>query len=436
MRAKFNVRFLALLLWWFAGAGWASTPDIQSWTTSKGAKVLFVQANDLPMLDIRVVFDAGSARDGDQPGLAAFTNGMLTEGAGEWDADSLARRVEDRGIALGSGSLRDMAWVSVRTLSEEPTRDVAVATLATVLAAPRFDDSAIERVRQQMIVSRRQALQSPGKVASERFYKALYGSHPYAHPPGGTKTSLQAIDKGALRQFHLSHYVASNAVIAMVGDVDRLLAEEIAERLTADLLPGRHALPVIPAEAVPGGELRQEFPSSQTTVLVGQLGMARGDPDYFPLYVGNHALGGSSLVSLLGEEVRNKRGLSYSVYSYFSAMRAPGPFLMIAQTKNDKADESLEVMQATLKRFTEDGPSEVMLESSKKNLVGGFPLKISSNAKIVEYISMIGFYGLPLDWLDTLSGKIAAVTLEDVRSAFRRRVDPARSIAVMVGGSG
>jgi len=152
MRAKFNVRFLALLLWWFAGAGWASTPDIQSWTTSKGAKVLFVQANDLPMLDIRVVFDAGSARDGDQPGLAAFTNGMLTEGAGEWDADSLARRVEDRGIALGSGSLRDMAWVSVRTLSEEPTRDVAVDTLATVLAAPRFDDSAIERVRQLMSV--------------------------------------------------------------------------------------------------------------------------------------------------------------------------------------------------------------------------------------------------------------------------------------------
>lgn len=435
MATRVKTLFLLVLFACIAVRVEAGTPKIQSWSTSKGAKVLFVQEKGLPILDIRVVFDAGSARDGGHAGLAAFTNGMLTEGAGEWDADALAQRLEDRGIVLGSGSLRDMAWASVRTLSEQATRDVAVDTLSRVLAAPRFDDTAIARVREQMIVARRQSLQSPATVASERFYKALYGSHPYAHPPGGTEASLQLIDKDMLERFHRTWYVAANATIAMVGDIDRDVAAAITEQLTADLPPGRHASPLAGPDPVPGGELREEFPSSQTTVLVGQLGIARGDPDYFPLYVGNHALGGSSLVSLLGEEVRNKRGLSYSVYSYFSAMRAPGPFLMLAQTKNDKADETLQVMRETLQRFIEDGPSERMLESSKKNLVGGFPLKIANNAKIVEYIAMIGFYDLPLDWLDTLTEKIEAVRLEQVSDAFRRHLDPTRNISVVVGGS-
>jgi len=435
MQNRLIAPLLALVFACCSGSLLAGTPEIQSWTTAKGTKVLFVAAPDLPMLDIRVVFDAGSARDGEHAGLAAFTNGMLTEGAGEWDADALARRVEDRAIMLGSGSRRDMAWVSVRTLSEKHTRDIAVDTLGTVLALPRFDEGATERVRQQMIVARRQALQSPATVASERFYKALYGTHPYAHPPGGSEDSLGQIGRDQLRQFHSRYYVAANAVIAMVGDIDRSEAEAIVETLTDGLQKGRHAPPLAEPARVKGGELREAFPSSQTTLMIGQLGMARGDPDYFPLYVGNHALGGGSLVSLLGDEVRNKRGLSYSVYSFFSAMRAPGPFLMVAQTKNDKADESLRVMRDTLQRFIEVGPSEVMLESSKKNLIGGFPLKIASNSDIVEYISMIGFYDLPLDWLETLTDKIAAVDLDQVLSAFRRRVDPGNSIVVAVGGT-
>jgi zinc protease len=185
---------------------------------------------------------------------------------------------------------------------------------------------------------------------------------------------------------------------------------------------------------VKGGELRQTFPSSQTHIYLGQSGVARHDPDYFPLYVGNHVLGGSSLVSILGEEVRNKRGLSYSVYSYFSPMRAKGPFLMVAQTKNAQASEALDVMRETLQQFIDNGPSEAQLEASKRNIIGGFPLKIADNGKIVEYISMIGFYGLPLNWLDTLTDKVAAVTALQVRDAFKRRIDPANSIAVVVGG--
>jgi len=411
-----------------------ATPQIHSWITSKGAKVLFVQADALPMLDVRVVFDAGSARDGELPGLAAFTNSMLTEGAGAWDAGELARRVEDRGIRLGSGSLRDMGWVSLRTLTEAETLEVAVDTLSKVLAEPRYDADAIERVRQQMQIGLRQALQSPGSIASRRFFRTLYADHPYAHPSDGTEESLAAIREGDLRTFHRQYYVAANAVIAMVGAIDREQAEQLAEQVTAGLQRGQHApgLPEVPQ--VSGGELRQTFPSSQTHIYVGQIGVSRHDPDYFPLYVGNHVLGGSSLVSILGEEVRNKRGLSYSVYSYFSPMREQGPFLMVAQTKNAQAGEALEVMRDTLGEFIANGPSDDQMESAKRNIIGGFPLKIANNSKIVEYISMIGFYELPLDWLDTLTDKVAAVTGEQVRDAFKRRIDPADGIAVVVGG--
>ena len=424
---------LGLMLLGLAMAAQAA-PHIQSWTTQKGAKVLFVQADDLPMLDIRVVFDAGSARDGELPGLAAFTNSVLTEGAGEWDAGALARRVEDRGIRLGSGSLRDMGWLSVRTLSEPQTLEVAVETLSKVISSPRFDEDAVERVRQQMQIGLRQAEQSPGSIATRRFYRTLYADHPYAHPPEGTEESLTAINTALLRGFHQKHYVAANAVITMVGAIDRQQAEQIAEQLTAGIQRGQHAPALPDAPDVKGGELRQSFPSSQTHIYVGQLGVARHDPDYFPLYVGNHLFGGSSLVAILGEEVRNKRGLSYSVYSYFSPMRANGPFLMVAQTQNAKAGEALDVMRDTLAEFIENGPSEEQLEQAKRNIIGGFPLKIASNGKIVEYISMIGFYNLPLNWLDTLTDKVDAVSAAQVRDAFRRRIGPANNIAVVVGG--
>jgi zinc protease len=412
-----------------------AAPQLQSWVTSKGTKVIYVQADALPMLDIRVVFDAGSARDSKLPGLASFVNGMLTEGTSKWDADALATRVEDQGIRLGSGSLRDMAWLSVRTLTEPAVMDIAVDTLAKVIGDPRFAEQDIERLRQQMLIGLRQSLQSPGTVAARRFYRTLYGDHPYAHPSSGTEKSLQKISKQDLGLFHRTHYVAANAVIAMVGAVDRKTAEALAERVTEGMQRGQ-AAPALPEVAlVKGGELRQSFPSSQSHIYVGQKGVTRQDPDYFPLYVGNHILGGSGLVSVLGEEVRNKRGLSYSVYSYFSPMRVAGPFLMVAQTKNARATQALEVMQQVLKKFITEGPSQEQLTATKRNLIGGFPLKVASNSKIVEYISMIGFYDLPLDWLDTLTRKIEAVTLEQVRDAFQRRLDPQHNIAVIVGGA-
>ena len=413
-----------------------ASPDIQSWTTKNGARVLFVEAPEIPMLDIRVVFDAGSARSADKPGLSTLTNALLSEGAGDWSADQIAERLESVGANLNSGALRDMAWVGMRSLTEPRALEVALETQAAMIARPRFAGEDLERLRKTLLVSLSRDEQSPGSVASKAFYRQLFGDHPYAIDSDGTRASVEQLDRKALVTFHQRYYVANNATLALVGAISRQQAEQIAERLVGGLPSGERPAPLPPVEALTRAGMQQiDFPSSQSHLLVGQPGMKRGDPDYFALYVGNHILGGSGLVSILSDEIREQRGLSYSVYSYFSPMRELGPFQMGLQTKTEQAGEALKVLRATLNRFVEQGPSEAQLKAARDNITGGFPLRIASNSKIVEYIAMIGFYDLPLDYLDRFTRRVEAVTVEAIRDAFQRRVHPDRLVTVIVGQS-
>jgi zinc protease len=411
-----------------------SGPKIQSWHTDNGAKVLFVEAPEIPMLDIRVVFDAGSARDQGKPGVTSFTNSLLSQGAGDWNARQVAERLENVGAELDSGSLRDMAWVSARTLTEPKALSVTLETMAKILAEPRFDPVDIERQRQSILASLLSDEQSPGSVGQKQLYKLVFGNHPYAGDPEGTKASVESITRDDILATHKRLYVAKNALVAIVGAVDRSQAEVIAKQLTA-ALPAGEAPPSLPAVKPLQKAVTEQisFPSTQSHIYLGQPGMRRGDPDYIPLYVGNHILGGSGLVSLLSDEVREKRGLSYSVYSYFLPMRQWGIFQLGLQTKNAQAGEALRVMNETLRRFIDDGPTDAELKAAKQNITGGFPLRISSNRKIVEYLAVIGFYDLPLDYLDTFSDRVKAVTKEQIRDAFKRRVDPDRLVTVQVG---
>ena len=192
-------------------------------------------------------------------------------------------------------------------------------------------------------------------------------------------------------------------------------------------------LPVVKA-LDSGRSIHIPHPSAQTHIYIGQPGISRKDPDYFTLYVGNHALGGSGLVARLSDEIREKRGLSYSVYSYFSPMGQAGPFTMGMQTRNEQTDEGIKVLQDTLRNYIRDGMTSEELENSKKNITGGFALRVDSNRKIVEYLGMIGFYDLPLDYLDKFIPRINAVKLEDIHKAFRDRINSERMITVTVGG--
>ncbi len=434
-KMKFSIAALSVLvLQWLALPALAMAP-IQHWQTANGARVYFVPAPELPMIDVTVVFDAGSSRDDGHAGRAQLTHVLLDKGAGGLSADQIAARLEGVGARLSGSSLRDMATLSLRSLVEPKYLDPALDVFAKVIAEPSFNVADLKRERESMLVALQYAQQKPGTVADKAFYAALYEEHPYASPPEGTIESLNALDRAALKAFHKKYYVARNAVVAIVGAVDRAAAERIAT-VAVQALPKGEPAPALPsvADLASAAERRIEHPSSQTHIQIGQPGMKREDPDYFALYLGNYVLGGGGLVSRLSNEVREKRGLSYSVYSYFQPMAERGPFELGLQTRNDQAAEALQVVREVLARYVEEGPTEEELVAAKKHLTGGYALRIDSNRKILDYLAVIGFYHLPLDYLETFNAKIEAITLAQVRDAFKRRLQPDRMLTVMVGG--
>lgn len=430
MRIKLFIAAVLMLMSWSLLAG----PQILGWQSDNGARVLYVHAPEIPMVDVRVVFDAGSARDDGKPGRNYLANSLLTEGAGEWTAQQIAERLEGVGAELENGSLRDMAWVSLRSLTDEDALAQALDTMTAVLSKPTYSRDDFERQRNLVRASLLQDQQSPGTIGKKRIYELVYDQHPYASDSKGNITSIDQMTLDDVVQAHSKYYVARNAVVAIVGDVSIKQAKTIATQISSALPEGERAANLPKVEPISNG-LREviDYPSSQTHVLAALPGMKRGDEDYFILYVGNHVLGGSGLVSLLSEEVREKRGLSYSVYSYFLPMREPGPFMMGLQTKNEQAEEALEVLRQTLSDFVQNGPSAEDLKAAKQNITGGFPLRIASNGKIVEYLAVIGFYDLPLDYLDNFTSRVDAITAEQIKDAFQRRLNPDKLQIVTVG---
>ena len=407
---------------------------IQSWKSDKGAKVMFVNAPQLPMIDIRLVFNAGSARDGAQPGIARLTNTMLSQSAGDWTTDEIAEQFEAVGANFSVSALRDMALMSLRSLTDEKLMAQAINTFKAVIAKPVFKQDEVDRKKAHQLISIQNQLQSPGSIANKTFYEAVYKGHPYAHSSIGAKESVSAIKIEDLKSFYNRYYVAANLTIAIVGNVDQKQAHALAEELTAGLGKGT------PAEKLPELKLPKqaqtvhtEYAATQTHILVGQPGMKRGDADYYNLYVGNHILGGSGFGSRIMQEIREKRGLAYSSYSYFVPMQVQGPFTMGLQTKNAKTVEALDILNKTLLDFIDKGPTQEELEHSKNNITGGFPLRVDSNKDITEYLAVIGFYNLPLDYLNTFNGEVNAVTVESIKDAFKRRVHPDKLTTITVG---
>jgi zinc protease len=410
-------------------------PDIQRWTTEKGARVLFVAAPELPMLDVRVVFDAGGARDGKQAGVALLTNGLLDQGAEGLGADQIARGFEQRGAIFDNGSERDMAWLSLRSMTDGKLLEPSLELFRKVLTKPDFPKADFEREQQRVLAGLQYEKQKPKSIASRAFYQSLYGEHPYAGDPSGTTESVEKLSTEDLRNFYRRYYVAGNATVVIVGDVSRKQAQTIASELV-DALPKGERAPVLPevADLKTAEEVLIEHPSTQSHILMGSPGLKRKDPDYFPLYVGNHILGGSGLVSRISEEIREKRGLSYSAYSYFIPMNRRGPYILGFQTRNDQREEALAVLRETVQRFIDKGPTDDELKAAKNNIVGGFPLRVSSNSKISEYLAVIGFYDLPLDYLARFTEQVEAVTPRQIQDAYKRRVHRDRMVTVIVGG--
>jgi len=423
-----------LALTCLSGLAQAALP-IQHWTTPNGARVYFVESHELPMLDVSVEFAAGSSRDVPaKSGVAGMTLRMMRLGVDGQDENALSEQLADVGAVLGNYFDVDRAGYSLRTLSQAQFREPSLAILAKVLSRPAFPGAVLSRETQRAVSGLKEALTKPETIAGRAFARMVFGDHPYQYRATGEVETLSALTRDDLVAFHRAHYRAAGAVIAIMGDVTRLQAEAIAEQLSRDLRSGPPP-PPIPAVAlrIKGEEVSIAHESAQAHILLGAPGMKRGDPDYFPLFVGNYILGGGGFNSRLTQQVREKRGLTYSVYSVFSPYREAGAFQIGLQTRRDQAGQALQLIRETVKEFIDKGPTADELDGARQNLIGGFPLRIDTSRKILEYLAVIGFYELPLDYLEQFTDRIAAVTLEQIRDAFSRRLDLSHMATVVVG---
>ncbi len=433
-RKTFTATLLALALCVVTAVAYA-TPHIQHWQSASGAKVLFVEDHDIPMLDVAVSIPAGSSFDtAEKSGVAGMTHHLLDLGAAQLSEDDISRGMADIGAQFGGSFDQDRASVSVRTLSSEAERVQALSLMASVLQQPVFPQAALLREKARVIAALKESETQPASIADKAFQQAVFGAHPYALQVSGEVFTVEKITVQDLKAFYQAHYSAARAVVAIMGDVTKAQAEAIAEQLTAALPVSAEpaALPEVTMQ-IAASEQRIKHPASQSHILIGAPGMSRSDPDYFPLYVGNYILGGGGFVSRLMDEVREKRGLAYSVYSYFMPMKQPGALQIGLQTRKEQADEALKLVRATLAEFIAKGPTEKELVAAKQNIIGGFPLRIDSNSKILGYLSVIGFYDLPLSYLDDFTGKVERVTVKQVHEAFARHIHPDHMATVIVG---
>ncbi len=433
------MRFLkfVMVLWMGIHAQWAlAFLPIQQWQTANGVQVYFVENHDLPILDLSISFPAGSSTDtAETSGRARLVQRLMSMGAGGMSEDRIAETLADVGAELGGIFDLDRAGLSLRTLSHQHERTQALDVLAHIIQHPEFREEVMERERARLVAALKEADTKPEVIAERTLMKLLYGTHPYGLRESGEPDTLVLLQRRDLVDFYRARYTSGSAVIAMIGDIKRDEAIRIAEALTQKLPAGEPAK-TLPAVEKPVPATRKiAHPATQSHIQIAYPGLSRKDPDYFPLLVGNYILGGGGFVSRLMEEIRQTRGLAYSVYSAFAPFQEKGPFEISLQTKKEQAEQALQLTQKILRDFVKQGPTSEELKAARQNIVGGFPLRIDSNRKILGYLGVIGFYDLPLTYLEDYVKAVEKVTVTQIKDAFRRRIDPAGMVTVVVGAA-
>ena len=427
----------------FAAQAFAVLP-IQEISLSNGTKAYLIQTNALPMIDIEISIDAGSRYDPkNQSGLAALTAAMLTRGI-SWQGSTLneaqqADAIAELGASISASASGERTIVRARSLSKPELFNPLLQLLVASVSKPIFDQSILIREKQRVSSAIQEGDTKPEVVLQKRFRQAVFGNYPLAR--SSSIESIAAIQEGDLKRFHQDFYRQDRVIVNLVGNIDHAGAKQIAEQIIGALPAKGPTIPVLPPlerspiEPEAQRVIRIPFQTQQTHIAMGMTAIPRDNPDYFPLLVGNYVLGGGGFVSRLVGEVRDKRGFAYSVFSYFQPGRDTGTFEAGLQTRNDQADQALKVLQETVARFIEDGPSEAELAAAKANLINGYPLRLDSNRKLLDNLSAITWNQLPLNTLDIWTQHVAAVKKDDVRNAFKRHLDMRRMISVLVGSA-
>ena len=415
---------------------------IEKLDSFKGAQAYLVQTKALPMVDIEISIDAGERYDpAVKSGLATVAGRLMNYGArsekGLLNEAQIADEIADLGANLGVSVSGERAIMRIRTLSRKDLRDRAVQLASAMLSAPTYDAKILAREKQRMTTALQEAETKPESVLDRRFRKSVYGDYPLANSP--TVQSISNISASDLQQFHKQFYRGDRMIVSIVGDVSKAEAAEILQGLLKRISQSGPAIAKLPeferspVEPLSQREVTIPFDSQQAHIAMGMTAITRSNPDYFPLLVGNYVLGGGGFVSRLMSEVREKRGLAYSVFSYFAPGKDVGIFQAGLQTKNDQAALALDVLSSTIAQFIADGPTQSELDAAKSNLINGYPLRIDNNRKLLDNVSSIAWNNLPLDTMEVWTKQVEAVSLEQVKTAFQKHLAMDRMKIVVLG---
>ena len=441
-----------------AAKGQAASPEprasLHQFVSSKNSRVLFQQASDIPMIDLAIEIDAGNRWDPQGlEGLASLTAQLAKAGVrssanrpalGETE---MGEAWADLAVEQSVGTSRDQVSMRFRFLSDPKVRDAAIALIARVLAEPAMADSVFERQRATSIAGLKESLSRPQTLATRALWQAMYQGHPYGALV--TEASLQATSRDHLVAFHGFYWKPERMSIAIVGDIGLAEAKRLVESTQALLKSGisekdqtlaaltgfRSSLGPAPQGGPSGSTINVDHPASQAHIWMGLPVLARHElDDYFALTLANHVLGGGGFVSRLTKEIREKRGMAYSVFSAVQPLAQTGPFFLGLQTQREQASQAVKVVNETLANFIAQGPSEEELVAAKKNLIGGFALRLDSNRKLIDNLAAINFYRLPANYLDTWTDRIDMVSREDVQNVLNQRLAGRGMVTVIVAG--
>ncbi|MGC0054798.1 M16 family metallopeptidase [Brucella pituitosa] len=403
--------------------------EIQEVVSPKGIKAWLVEDSSVPLISMRFSFKGGTSQDpSGKEGLANLMTGLFDEGAGDLDSDSFQERIDNLGAEMSFSASADSVSGNIRMLAEN--RDAVNGLLALAVNKPRFDQDAIDRIRQQVVASLEASQRNPSTIASRKFSEVLYGSHPYGRPDEGTIKSLQSISREDLVNFHRKNFARDRLTIGVVGSINAKDLGEMLDKVFGDLPANAELVPVPDAKLALGTTTSLSFDMPQTSISFVYPAVARKDPEFFASYLMNHILGGG-FTSRLYAEVREKRGLAYSVSSSMALRDHVSALTISTATRPEKAQESLKIIREQVAAMANDGPTEAELAAAKSYLKGSYAVNnLDSSVSIADTLVGLQEAGLDRDYIDRRAELIDAVTLDQVKAIAKKLLEAEPAILI------
>ena len=409
--------------------------EISKYVTKNGVEILYTKSENIPMIDIKITFDAGSNKDGELKGLSMLTHSLLDEGTSKMNSEAIASAFESTGAIFSTSVNKDKSSVSLRSLADKKYLEPSVKMLLKILSDSVFPKSEVILHKERTLSSISEDKSYPSEVSSNLFFKEIYGNYAYGFPSIGSEESIEKIKRKDIINFYKENINISNASIAIVSSLSKKDIINLSEKISKSLSfssPKKNGLNNFQKNNKKK-YIFKKFNSEQAHIYIGGQSIKRGSKNHLPLYVGNYIFGGSGFSARLMKELRVKRGLTYGVYSYIYPMKNIGPFVVGIETKAEQAQESVRLIHKMLKEFHANGPTDKELTHAKEAIINGFPLRIDSNQDIMNYLSMINYYDLPINYLNTFTDKISKITKKDILRAFKEEIDVNNLITLVVG---